>query len=169
MVLPARCFQQRQTKTVSFNDVLHCINLCCCSLSNCIPTPKLPAYHPFYLNVYPFFSLLSANVLSKQALQEEDSSDWRAAFHHIMRSWTQLPTSPPIYLPNHSFSTYFLIYSFTFHPVATQLPTNLSTSPYSYRLACLPAYPLMVAYPPTVPLCFLPTPTPTHLYTHSPI
>ena len=58
-----------------WHDVLHCINLCCCSLSNCIPTPKLPAYHPFYLNVYPFFSLLSANVLSKQALQEEDSSD----------------------------------------------------------------------------------------------
>ena len=126
-----------------WHDVLHCINLCCCSLSNCIPTPKLPAYHPFYLNVYPFFSLLSANVLSKQALQEEDSSDWRAAFHHIIRSWTQLPTSPPIYQPKHSF-VYLPSYLFIYLPsclnLATYQPIYLFMFLQTHLPPCLPIY-----------------------------
>ena len=126
-----------------WHDVLHCINLCCCSLSNCIPTPRLPAYHPFYLNVYPFFSLLSVNVLSKQALQEEDSSDWRAAFHHIIRRWTQLPTSPPIYQPKHSF-VYLPSYLFIYLPsclnLATYQPIYLFMFLQTHLPPCLPIY-----------------------------
>ena len=126
-----------------WHDVLHCINLCCCSLSNYIPTPRLPAYHPFYLYVYPFFSLLSVNVLSKQALQEEDSSDWRAAFHHIIRSWTQLPTSPPIYQPKHSF-VYLPSYLFIYLPsclnLATYQPIYLFMFLQTHLPPCLPIY-----------------------------
>ena len=126
-----------------WHDVLHCINLCCCSLSNYIPTPRLPAYHPFYLYVYPFFSLLSVNVLSKQALQEEDSSDWRAAFHHIIRSWTQLPTSPPIYQPKHSFvypPSYLFIYLPSCRNLATYQPIYLFMFLQTHLPPCLPIY-----------------------------
>ena len=125
-----------------WRDVLHCINLCCCSLSNYIPTPRLPAYHPFYLYVYPFFSLLSVNVLSKQALQEEDSSDW-AAFHHIISKWTQLPTSPPIYQPKHSL-VYLPSYLFIYLPsclnLATYQPIYLFMFLQTHLPPCLPIY-----------------------------